>query len=414
MTMISRISKYSNLALRCNAAPLTYWIPESRQWQRMCRSSSTHRQTDDLCTAEQRKQDHKHCVEMVRTRDMEGYLCGLLMPWSAREAYFALRAFNAEIAGIKDASKLVAGRSRGSCATASTSRFEDNVTDIGKGDSSLASRLRIQWWVDSVANMYEDFRSFDADSTSRPPRDLILRSLTSSRKHNPTLRSLNHAIHAHGLTHRFLRRIMEAREADLEVTQYQSIQDVAQYGEDVFSSMLYLSLESVGVRDESADRVASDIGVGMGILTSLRSTGFRATQGECSIPADLAFKHYVTMDTVWTAWDVSVQPTHEATIMEEAALSHDKLRCATLEMVDMAAFHLHRARENQSAVAKEGRPCLLPAVCGLQYLEVLKQCNYDVLHPSLVGDSENIAEPARTRRLSLMYLLGRTWLTGTF
>ena len=75
---------------------------------------------------------------------------------------------------------------------------------------------------------------------------------------------------------------MEAREADLDIPQYETVHDMAQYGEDTVSNVLYLSLECVGLRDEDADTVASDIGVGLGLLTALRSTGFRATQGDCS------------------------------------------------------------------------------------------------------------------------------------
>ncbi|KAL7527299.1 hypothetical protein ACHAXR_001888 [Thalassiosira sp. AJA248-18] len=179
------------------------------------------------------------------------------------------------------------------------------------------------------------------------------------------------------------------------------------------------------IRDEAADMVASDIGVGLGILTALRSTGFRATQGESSIPSDLATKHSVTMDTLWGAWDASIN-THDDddannTMDEGALVSREALRNATLEMTELASFHLHRARENQFAVPKDGRMCLLPAVCGLQYLDSLKEVNYDVLHPSLVGGGgggggdENTASGAeRKRRLGLMFLLGRTWLTGTF
>mmetsp|Transcript_28797 Transcript_28797/g.47189 ORF Transcript_28797/g.47189 Transcript_28797/m.47189 type:complete len:340 (+) Transcript_28797:150-1169(+) len=339
------------------------------------------------------------------------------MPSSAREAYFALRAFNVEIASIKDASHLIGGRSRASRTTAKTSRFEENTVEEG-GDASLASRLRMQWWRDSIAEIYENVHDNDKQSNNnssqyQPSQDSLTRSFISSRKHNPTLRSLNHAIHTHGLTHRFLRRVMEAREADLEVMQYARVRDVAQYGEDTVSNVLYLSLECVGVRDEAADTVASDIGVGLGIITALRSTGFRATQGECSIPSDLASKHSVSMDTVWSAWDASIN-TQDNNTTDEVASSQEALRKATLEMADMAFFHLHRARENQSSVPKEGRPCLLPAVCGLQYLDSLKEFNYDVLHPLLVGGGEDAAGLDRRRRLSLMFLLGRTWLTGTF
>mmetsp|Transcript_15065 Transcript_15065/g.28643 ORF Transcript_15065/g.28643 Transcript_15065/m.28643 type:complete len:526 (-) Transcript_15065:330-1907(-) len=401
-------------------------------------SSSASNGERDLYTSEQRKQDHNHCVEMVKNRDMEGYLCGLLMPSSARESYFALRAFNVEIASIKDSSHLIGGRSRGgalsssrSSSSSTPSRFDNNNTfggveeDESMGDSSLASRLRMQWWRDSIAEIYDhaddnnnDNNADDDYNDNKQPqqRDSVLHSLTSSREHNPTLRSLNYAIHRHQLTHRFLRRIIEAREGDLDVMQYDSMRDVAQYGEDTVSSLLYLNLECVGVRDEASDMVASDIGVGLGILTALRSTGFRATQGECSIPSDLATKHSVLMDTLWSAWDASI---NDATTNESSSQDALQLRNATMEMAEIASFHLHRAREKQSVVPNVGRPCLLPAICGLRYLDSLREVDYDVLHPSLVGggsssSSEHGVGAERRRKLGLMFLLGRTWLTGTF
>ena len=153
--------------------------------------------------------------------------------------------------------------------------------------------------------------------------------------------------------------------------------------------------------------------MGLGILTALRSTGFRAIQGEFSIPSDVASKHSVSMDTIWKAWDASISPD-DTEKKEEAVASKEALHSAAREMADMASFHLHRARDNQSAVPKEGRPCLLPAVCGLQYLDSLREFDYDVLHPSLVGGGDNVTGPERRRRLGLMFLLGRTWLTGTF
>lgn len=165
------------------------------------------------------------------------------MPASAREAFFALRAFNVEIASIKDASRLVGGRARGQ------TRFDNDQFE--EADSTLASRLRMQWWRDAVSeiydNMQDDGEQKQQTSSSEQQYDPIMASLTSSRKHNPTLRSLNHAIHTHGLTHRFLRRIMEARESDLDTMQYDSMRDMAQYGEDTVSNVLYLSLECVGV-----------------------------------------------------------------------------------------------------------------------------------------------------------------------
>lgn len=179
-------------------------------------------------------------------------VCGLLMPASSREAYFALRAFNVEIASIKDASRLMGGRSRGtgSSSTASGILFDDGERNEAGTDSSLGSRLRMQWWRDAITGIYDSMdssRSGLQQQQSSSSSDPLLNSLVASRKHNPTLRSLEQAIRTHGLTHTFLRRLMEAREVDLDVVQYERVRDIAQYGEDTVSNVLYLSLECAGV-----------------------------------------------------------------------------------------------------------------------------------------------------------------------
>eukprot|EP00956_Cyclotella_meneghiniana_P026699 scaffold58370_cov21-Cyclotella_meneghiniana.AAC.3 len=153
------------------------------------------------------------------------------MPSSSRQAYFALRAFNVEIASIKDTSRSM-GRSR-SRANHQADNDDEFLTD--NNDSSLASRLRMQWWKDGIAEVYESKHNdgeVDVSTNSSAEDNPILRSLTSSRKQNPVMRSLSQAIHTHDLTHRFLRRVVEAREDDLDVFQYEKCTDVAQYGED--------------------------------------------------------------------------------------------------------------------------------------------------------------------------------------
>ena len=160
------------------------------------------------------------------------------MPSSAREAYFALRAFNVEIASIKDASQLIGGRSRGGTSRSSGISGHSGLDggSTSGSDPSLASRLRMQWWKDAILEIYEKKQQHskinDANRTAHEQQrnqnnDSVISSLTSSRKLNPTLRSLSNAIHTHGLTYRFLRRIMEARESDLDMIQYERLVDVA-------------------------------------------------------------------------------------------------------------------------------------------------------------------------------------------
>ena len=148
--------------------------------------------------------------------------------------------------------------------------------------------------------------------------------------------------------------------------------------------------------------VASDIGVSLGLITALRATAFRAMSGECSIPLDLTNKYSITLGTIYNAAKIHNDKTDEN--KSDLIESQEKLRSATKEMVHIARFHMYRAREKQSVVPNKARPCLLPAVCGLQYLDALNECNYDVFHPSLTDK----------RRLNLMLLLGRAWLTGSY
>jgi phytoene/squalene synthetase len=70
----------------------------------------------------------KYCLDMVQKNDYEHYLIGLLLPRKQRAAYFALRAFNVEVAQIKD-------HVRGNIA---------------------ASRLRFQYWRNIFDYIFEE------------------------------------------------------------------------------------------------------------------------------------------------------------------------------------------------------------------------------------------------------------------
>ena len=63
-----------------------------------------------------------HALDMVRTRDVEGYMITSLLPASDRRAYVAIRALNVELASVRDA-------------------VRDNV---------ISGRLRLQWWREVV------------------------------------------------------------------------------------------------------------------------------------------------------------------------------------------------------------------------------------------------------------------------
>lgn len=70
----------------------------------------------------------KHCYELVRDVSYDHYLIGLLLQPQSRDLYFAIQAFNAEIAMIKD-------NTRG---------------------NSIAGRMRFQWWEDAINREFNE------------------------------------------------------------------------------------------------------------------------------------------------------------------------------------------------------------------------------------------------------------------
>jgi NADH dehydrogenase [ubiquinone] 1 alpha subcomplex assembly factor 6 len=176
-----------------------------------------------------KKKDFEYCVDLVQNRDREGYLCGLLMPHDARRSYFAIRALNIELASIKDGSmsRKVAG--------------EQQQQQFDGAGSSIALKIRFQWWHDALNQI------FGESTANSPSKAGIALDMANSCWNNPVVRVLNDAVEESKLTKRFLERLLDAREADIDVQQVESVGDAINYAENTFSSLLYLSLETANV-----------------------------------------------------------------------------------------------------------------------------------------------------------------------
>lgn len=119
------------------------------------------------------KASNTYCRELVRSYDYENYLVGLLIPRKARDAFFAIRAFNVEIASIKD----------------NTPR-----------NSFQASRLRFQYWKDTL--------------------DQIYTSGINPSNNQPVAHSLEYYVHQHDFRRRWFERSLEARYVEFWVNLY--------------------------------------------------------------------------------------------------------------------------------------------------------------------------------------------------
>lgn len=354
--------------------------------------STTVREFD----AKQIKADQDYCIELVRKRDREGYrklvvvlcnfivdtgfrnlilssvawqVCGLLMPSDARKSYFAIRAFNVELASIKNVS--------------------EQRHASGETGSSLGLRMRMQWWRDALGQLYGD-----SHHIQEPSPQGFLAHTAEACWHNPVVRALYIAIEKKKLTRRFLERLLDAREADLDIQQMATMDDAKQYAEDTWSSLLYLSLECTGVRDDDADTVASHLGVGTGLTMSLRSTIHRAAFGEMAIPAEF-FARPIPSNYMMRRMDPEYPVDPEIEEIMQNAAQH---------MAYEASVDLSKAIDTQADVPKAGKACLLPAVPAMNYLSILKDSNFDLWQAQLRMEEQS--------RLKVLTALGKSWLTG--
>ena len=109
----------------------------------------------------------QYCVDLVKKHDFDSYVSGLLVPSASRSAFFAIRAFNVEIAMIKDHTH----------------------------GNAMAGRIRFQWWRDLLQEIYHG----RVDGTG---------SMIST---SPLAQALRESIHRHDLSERWFDRSLDAR-----------------------------------------------------------------------------------------------------------------------------------------------------------------------------------------------------------
>ncbi|KAM9626375.1 NADH dehydrogenase (ubiquinone) complex I, assembly factor 6 isoform 2-T2 [Trichechus inunguis] len=230
-----------------------------------------------------------YCMELLRKRDYEGYLCSLLLPAESRSAAFALRAFNVELAQVKD-----------------------SVSEKTIG------LMRMQFWKNTVEDIYCD----------NPPQQ-------------PVAIELWKAIKRHNLTKRWLMKIIDEREKNLDDKAYRNIQELETYAENTQSSLLYLTLEILGVKDLHADHAASHIGKAQGIVTCLRAAPYHGSRRKVFLPMDIFMLHGVSQE-------------------DFLRKNQDKnVRDVIYDIASQAHLHLKHARSFQKSVPVKAFPAFL-------------------------------------------------------
>lgn len=248
-----------------------------------------------------------------RKLDYENYLCVLLLPKRVRASVFAVRAFNVELARVQDA-----------------------VSDPNIG------RMRLQFWRDSLDSIYQD----------NPPQQ-------------PVALELAQAVAKHKLTKHWFTRLVDARERNLANRPFETTEALEDHSENTVSSVLYLILECLGIKDVQADHAASHLGKAMGVVTLLRATPFHASKGKVYLPNDLMIKQKVSQE------DIIRGRTTQS------------VKDVTYDLASLAHTHLATAKSLKSKAPKSGSRAFLPMVPCQAYLAKIQQVDFNIFYPTL-------------------------------
>ncbi|KAM5211802.1 NADH dehydrogenase (ubiquinone) complex I, assembly factor 6 isoform 2-T3 [Hipposideros larvatus] len=202
--------------------------------------------------------------------------------------------------------------------------------------------MRMQFWKKTVHDIYSD----------NPP-------------HQPVAVELWKAVKRHNLTKRWLMKIIDEREKNLDDKAYRNIQELENYAENTQSSLLYLTLEILGIKDLHADHAASHIGKAQGIVTCLRATPYHGTRRRVFLPMDICMLHGVSQE-------------------DFLRKNQDKnVRDVIYDIASQAHLHLKHARSFHKSVPVKAFPAFLQTVALEDYLKKIQQVNFDIFHPSL-------------------------------
>jgi NADH dehydrogenase [ubiquinone] 1 alpha subcomplex assembly factor 6 len=164
----------------------------------------------------------------------------------------ALRAFNIELASIRESV---------------------SNTDIG--------RMRMQFWRESLDKVFAGV----------PPQQPVALALAYAIQEQELYNQQTpNATGETGMSLIWFKRMITEREQNLSDPQFMTIGQMEAYCENTFGSLLYLQLESVGVKSLEADHAASHLAKAMGIATMLRAFPFHMQQNRMIIPAEITAK----------------------------------------------------------------------------------------------------------------------------
>jgi len=181
--------------------------------------------------------------------------------------------------------------------------------------------------------------------------------------------ALHRAIQKVKLPEYYLKRLVDGRDKDLDVTSYMTVDDIVAHAESTASSLLYLQLAALNLSEsEALAHAASHLGVATTFTTLLRSFPYHVAKGRIIIPTEITAKHNLRHEDVFR--------------MNGNA---NALSDAVYEFATLAHSHLNTARQlfNDSGRKEAAMPIFIQGVPVAAYLERLEKANFQVYSESL-------------------------------
>jgi phytoene synthase len=185
-----------------------------------------------------------HCEQLVRTADKDRYLATLFAPAAHRSALYALYAFNAEVARVRDIAR-----------------------------EPLPGEIRLQWWSDVLRGE----RAGEAAA-------------------NPVAGALLQTIERHDLSAAALGDLVEARTFDLYDDPMATLADLEAYAFRTSSAVIAMAARILGA---SADDIARPAGIAFAYSGMLRNFPLHAARRQLYVPLEVLARHGVSAEDVF-------------------------------------------------------------------------------------------------------------------
>lgn len=223
-------------------------------------------------------------------------------------------------------------------------------------------KFRLKFWVDTLETVYQN----------TPPA-------------HPVATQLSKAVQKHKLNKRWLQRLINSREEHLSIKSFESVAALETYAENSVSSVLYLTLECLSIRNVHADHAASHIGRAQGLATLLRAIPYQAQRNKVYIPLELLVKYKVSQNELIRGSnekkikDLVFDLASTANAHVEKVGNYSVLkRVVKLALIYCRFYFRFQARSLMNTVPKEAKVGLMTAVSTVSYLERLRRVDFNI------------------------------------